>query len=41
MLHVQAGRETGRNGGMEGTGMTRKANGSILLDFNANISRNN
>ena len=36
---MQVGRETGNNRGMDGTGMTSKASGSMLLDFVANMSR--
>jgi len=41
MLHVQAGREIGRKGGMDMTGIISKSHGSLLLELIAKISRNN
>jgi hypothetical protein len=41
MLHVQAGREIGKKGGMEVTGINSKSHGSMLLEMIANMSRNN
>jgi len=41
MLYVLVGREIGRKGGMDVTGIISKSHGSMLLELIAKMSRNN